>query len=137
MTDRWEFHLGTLRFYFADAPADNALLNQNHARGEVDMLPAQRQDFGHPQAGADGDDHHCPVGFFQNRYQLLKLLGRDGVRPLQPAARPFELYQLYRIALQVEKAPEHGAFKKHVNKSADMPSGFGRKGQFFQPFAYL
>ena len=33
--------------YFSDAPTDDALLNQDDARGEVDMLPAQSQNFGH------------------------------------------------------------------------------------------
>lgn len=131
------FVLRRFGFYFADAPAHDALLNQNDACGEVDMLPAQRQDFGHPQAGAHGDDRHRPVRFLQNRYQLLKFLRRYNVGPLEPATRPFELYQLYRVALQVEKAPEHGALEQRVKKSADMPFGFGGQGQFLQPFAHL
>ncbi len=43
-----DFVMGSFGFYFADAPADNALLNQNQACGKVDMLPAQSQDFGNP-----------------------------------------------------------------------------------------
>src|SRR3954454_4804745 len=42
----WDFVFGSFGFYSSDTPADDSLLNQNHARGEVDMLPAQCQDLG-------------------------------------------------------------------------------------------
>ena len=43
-----DFVIGSFGFNFADAPADNALLNQNQACRKVDMLPAQSLDFGNP-----------------------------------------------------------------------------------------
>jgi hypothetical protein len=108
--------LGCFGLHSTDAPIHDALLNQHRASSEINVLPPQSQNLGNPEAGAHGDGRHDVVWLPQSGNELLKLLRGKYLRSALASACTSQFHQFDWAALEFNKFPQHGLFKKQVHQ---------------------